>query len=71
MPRTTPPPVALRGRLRSLIDADGRSHAAIAGAAGMSQAQLSQILTGVRPNPTVETVERLLSALGRRWADLD
>jgi transcriptional regulator with XRE-family HTH domain len=71
MPRTKPEAVAFHARLRRLIKADGRTQTTIAKAAGMSQGQLGQILTGIRPNPTVDTVERLLSVLGKRWADLD
>jgi transcriptional regulator with XRE-family HTH domain len=73
MPHTkiNPRPVAMHDRIRRLVDADDRSQVEIAKAAGMSRAQLNHLLSGVRPNPTVDTVERLLAAMGRRWADLD
>jgi DNA-binding phage protein len=62
---------AVRSRLRGLVEADGHTQSEIAGAAGMSQPQLSQILTGHRADPSITTVGRILAALGRSWADLD
>jgi transcriptional regulator with XRE-family HTH domain len=58
-------------RLRALVERDGRGVGRIAEAAGLSPSFLSQILIGHRPNPTVETVGRILAALGRSWRDLD
>lgn len=71
MPRTKPEPVALRARLRDLIEADGRRKTEIAAAAGMSKSQLHQLLSGVRPNPTYDTIKKLLGVLGKRFRDLD
>jgi transcriptional regulator with XRE-family HTH domain len=71
MPRTTPSPVAIHDRLRTLIDADGRSQVEIAKAAGMPKAQLHHLLSGIRPNPTYDTLKRLLGVLGKRFRDLD
>lgn len=70
MPPASAPP-AIRARLRALVARDGRPVAAIAAAAGMSANQLYQVLNGGRANPTVQTVGRILEALGARWADLD
>jgi transcriptional regulator with XRE-family HTH domain len=58
-------------RFRELAEADGRSQGAIAEAAGMSQSQLSQLLSGYRGDPRISTIARVLAALGRTWADLD
>jgi len=58
-------------QLRDLVEHDGRSVAAIAAEAGMSRSQLSQVLLGIRRNPSIETVARVLAALGRQWSDLD
>ncbi len=44
---------------------------AIADAAEMSHAQLSQIVNGTRANPTVESLARVLTAIGKTMADLD
>lgn len=75
MPRAKPTPAPTGAdaldQLRDLVEADGRSIAAIAEAAEMSRSQLSQVLNGIRPNPSVGTVARVLAALGRSWADLD
>ena len=68
MPGPLTPPVA---RLLALVEADGRTRAAIAAAAGMSPAQFSQVMTGHRADPSVTTVGRILEALGKSWADLD
>jgi len=58
-------------RLRELVGADPRSNTEVGRAAGMSQSQISSVLTGRRVNPSVATVARILAALGLRWADLD
>ena len=58
-------------RLAALVAADGRPKGAIAAAAGMQIAQLSNILTGNKANPTLATVRRVLAALGRTWSDVD
>lgn len=65
------PLTPLMARLLLLVDADPRARHEVAAAAGMSPAQLSQILTGYRADPSVSTVGRILAALGKRWADLD
>lgn len=62
---------SVHAALRGLIDCDGRTQAEVATAAGMRPQQLNQVLSGYRENPSVETVGRILAALGRRWADLD
>ena len=75
MPRTRkqpPAPDQIRARLRQLIDADGRTKAAIAEAAGMSKSQFGQVLSGHRANsPRYDTLARVLAALGRSFADLE
>jgi transcriptional regulator with XRE-family HTH domain len=52
--------------LRQLIEAhaSGRSLSAIAKDAGMSPQQLDGILNGDRPTPRIETIHRILSAIG-------
>lgn len=65
MPTTT-----LTDRLRALIDQADRSQAQIAKEAGLDPANLSRILAGTT-DPLASTLQRLLTALGRRWADLD
>jgi transcriptional regulator with XRE-family HTH domain len=75
MPRTPKTSPGLPGsvwpRLRALVEADGRGVVRVAEAAGFSQSYLSQLLTGRKPNPRVESVGRVLAALGRSWGDLD
>ena len=68
MPGPLRSPVA---RLLELVEADGRTRNEIAAAARMSPAQLSQVLTGYRADPSITTVGRILMALGKRWGDLD
>jgi transcriptional regulator with XRE-family HTH domain len=68
MPGPLTPPVA---RLLELVEADGRTRNEIAAAAGMSPAQLSQVLTGHRADPSITTVGRILAAVGKSWSDLD
>jgi transcriptional regulator with XRE-family HTH domain len=73
--RTTPPPTGADAldQLRELVEVDGRSVTDLAAAIDppMSRSQLSQILTGVRRAPSIETMARILAALGRPWASLD
>ena len=66
--RLLTPPIA---RLLELVEADGRTRNEIAASTMMSRAQLSQVLTGHRANPSITTVGRILAALGRSWKDLD
>ena len=58
-------------RLRMLVMTDGRTISEVAEAAGMSLAQLSQIINGYRINPSARTLSRILAALGKTWSDLD
>jgi transcriptional regulator with XRE-family HTH domain len=71
--RPTPTAADALDQLRELVEADGRTTVAIAAAIDppMSRSQLSQVLTGVRRSPSVETLARILAALGKTWADLD
>lgn len=71
MKATIATPDRIRARLVALVAADPRPASAIAEAAGMSRQQLGQVLSGHRAAPTVETVGRILTALGRSWRDLD
>lgn len=57
-------------RLRGLIEGSGRSLRQVAEAAGVPAANLSRICSG-QAGATVETIARVLAAVGRRWADLD
>jgi DNA-binding phage protein len=59
------------GRLRALIKKSGRSINSVAIGAGLDRNQVYAILSGTRPNPTVATVQSILTSLGRRWRDLD
>ena len=68
MPGPLTPQVA---RLVGLVNADGRSRGEIAAAAGMAPAQLSQVLTGHRADPSITTICRILAAIGKRLGDLD
>lgn len=61
---------ALIDRLRALVDQSDRSHAQVARDAGLAPPNLSRILAG-ETDPRASTLQRLLTALGRRWADLD
>jgi DNA-binding phage protein len=63
-------PAHVVGRLRELVATDGRYQNEIAAAAGMAKQQLHDTLA-VRPNPSIESVGRILAALGRRWSDLE
>lgn len=69
-PAAKPSAAAGLGRLRRLVEADGRSHTAIAAAAGLPQPTVSRIVGG-QPDADVSTLARILAALGRTWADLD
>jgi DNA-binding phage protein len=57
-------------RLRALLDArrGDRNYTDVAHAAGLSRQNLWKILAGRNPNPKVETLRRILAAVG---ADLD
>jgi transcriptional regulator with XRE-family HTH domain len=50
--------------LRTLRGRAGITQAQLAKISGMNQASIAQLETGVIPNPTIETVQRLLAALG-------
>lgn len=76
MPRTAPRPAtvdpeAIRLRLRELIEASGLRPSQVARAAGMSQSQLWHLLTGLKGEPRVSTIGRILAALGLPWSALD
>jgi hypothetical protein len=60
-----------RTRLQYLVSHDARPMADISRDAGLHPDTLRQILSGYRPNPTIDVVGRILAELGRRWADLD
>lgn len=60
-----------RDRLKRLVAEDGRPVAEIARVAGLNRQLVYQIFSGYRPNPSVETVGKLLNALRAKWADLD
>ena len=76
MPRRPPPPPSYADaldRLRELVEADGRSQVEIGEAIDppMSRSQLHQLLSGGVRAPSIETVARILAAVGRTWSDLD
>lgn len=50
--------------LRTLRNRAGITQAQLAKISGMNQASIAQLETGVIPNPTIETVQRVLAALG-------
>lgn len=64
-------PAAIRGRLIDLIEADGRTQTELAERAGMSKAQLHQVLSGRRADASGRTIGRILAAMGLPWAALD
>lgn len=68
MPRTDLPLIARR--LKTLIWRKRLTQAAVARAAGMTEANLSEILCGGRPNPQIGTVERIVAATGGTMAEL-
>lgn len=71
MPRYKDPnPNHIGERLRVLIDQSGLYPAAVARRAGMDRQTLHNILKGVR-NPGLDTIERLLAAIGMRLSALD
>ena len=47
-------------------EASGGSRYRLAGISGVSQAQLSKLMRGVRGSPLVETAEKLADAMGYR-----
>ncbi len=61
----------VRRRLRFHIRSSGRRANVIAREAGIAQSQMSAILTGRRANPSIETIGRILAALGLGWSALD
>lgn len=76
MPRTarrpaTHDPAAIRAVLRAKADASGLRPSVIARRAGMSQGQLWHLLEGVKGEPRVSTIGRILAAMGLPWSALD
>ncbi len=71
MARPVRTPIAVIARLKSLAIEDGRPRTEIAAAAGMSKSAIGRVLDEDRPGITLDTVGRVLHALGRSWADLD
>jgi DNA-binding phage protein len=76
MPRTarrpaTHDPAAIRARLRALADASGLRPSQIAAAAGHEPGQLWHLLTGLKGEPRISTVGRILAAMGLPWSALD
>ena len=66
MPRPAPVSFAdVLDELRSAVESDGRSTAAIAAGLDppMSRSQLAQILTGVKRAPSIETVVRIAAGV--------
>jgi DNA-binding phage protein len=57
-------------RLVTMIDADPRPLKEIASAGGISVDHLYQVRSGSRMNPSIETVAKILRALGKDWGDL-
>lgn len=66
MPKTDPP----LARLGRLIDASEHSRRQVARDAGIDEKNLREIAGGLK-TPRLDTAARILSALGKRWADLD
>jgi DNA-binding phage protein len=60
----------IRDQIRELVAASGRSISAIARDCDppMSQQHLSAILRGVKRAPSIDSIERVLAALGCRLA---
>lgn len=56
-------------RLIGLIAACGLSNREISRRSGVSESNLSRIMSG-QCGPSLPTVERILAACGRRWSDL-
>lgn len=56
---------AFAERLAQAIKADGRTLKAIARHAGYNEGYIRRVITGVRPNPTLEFVEVMAITLGR------
>jgi DNA polymerase V len=62
--------VSWRERLRTAIDASGRTQNAIAASAGVSPETLSRILNGFHARPAFETVVRVTHAVGESVGSL-
>jgi transcriptional regulator with XRE-family HTH domain len=67
MPTTKPTTI---DRLRELVDQSGLTRTDVAERAGFSAPNLTRLLSG-RRNPSVDSVRRVLVAIGCTWADLD
>ncbi len=68
---TATQPEHLCQRLRALVAADPRSIPQLGADAEIHPEYLRQILRGTKPNPTHDTLLKLLRVLGKRFADLD
>ncbi len=53
-------------QLRAAREARGMSLAEVTALTGMDRSSLSKLETGLRPNPTVETLVRYAEAVGKR-----
>jgi SOS-response transcriptional repressor LexA len=62
--------VSWRERLRTAIDASGRTQNAIAAAAGVTPETLSRVLNGFHGRPAFETVVRITHAVGESVGSL-
>jgi hypothetical protein len=70
-----------RTRLRALLTLDGRPMATVSRNAGLHSEAIRHIVSGYRPNPTLDTMGRILCELRipvasggvrcGRWSDLD
>jgi transcriptional regulator with XRE-family HTH domain len=61
----------LRGRLRTLIKADGRTIERIAADCRVGPSTIYLIMAGTRADPKASTLQRLLDGLNKTWSDLD
>lgn len=68
--RPARPPSPVVGRLRELMILDARPATDLARLAGMSRQQWGQIAGGLKASPSITTVDAILQALGRTFADL-
>jgi transcriptional regulator with XRE-family HTH domain len=57
-------------RLRELVDQSGLTRTEIASRASMTPGMLTRLLSG-RRNPSIDSVRRILFAIGCEWGELD
>jgi transcriptional regulator with XRE-family HTH domain len=62
--------MTLSERLRRMLDDRGCSISEVARIAGMQRQQVWRIVSGMNPNPSIQTIEKIVDAAGGTMAEL-